>query len=216
MVILTKDLWFPGVNFANSDGLLAIGGDLSVDRLLLAYRSGIFPWFNDGDPICWWSPSQRMVFDLNSNEPIHITKSLKQSKRNRNYEIRENTNFRQVLMACATVYRDGQLGTWITDAMINAYCELHKLGHAHSVEVYLDTILVGGLYGIDLKDKGVFCGESMFSKATDASKIALWFLVEKLQAQDYKLIDAQLYNDHLDALGAVEMPRKDFINILNS
>lgn len=214
MIQLNDSLKFPHVSLAQPYGLLAIGGDLSVQRLMLAYNSGIFPWYNDGDPICWWSPDPRMVFNLNSEQPMKISKSLRQSKRNKGYEIRENTCFATVMNHCGTVSRNGELGTWINSDMLEAYVKLHELGHAKSIEVFLDNKLVGGLYGIDLPHKKVFCGESMFALATDASKIALWYLIKKLQAQHYHMIDAQIYNDHLNSLGAVEIKREDFMEII--
>lgn len=214
MIQLNDSLKFPHVSLAQPYGLLAIGGDLSVQRLMLAYNSGIFPWYNDGDPICWWSPDPRMVFNLNSEQPMKISKSLRQSKRNKGYEIRENTCFATVMNHCGTVSRNGELGTWINSDMLEAYVKLHELGHAKSIEVFLDNKLVGGLYGIDLPHKKVFCGESMFALATDASKIALWYLIKKLQAQHYHIIDAQIYNDHLNSLGAVEIKREDFMEII--
>ncbi|WP_338350213.1 leucyl/phenylalanyl-tRNA--protein transferase [Nonlabens tegetincola] len=215
MYILQNELYFPPVNQAPDHGLLAVGGDLKVDRLLLAYNNGIFPWYNDGEPICWWSPDPRMIFDLQSERPMRITKSLKQSRKNKGYFIKENTCFEKVMKACAQVSRPDQEGTWIMDEMIEAYSRLHQLGHAVSVEVFKNGELIGGLYGIDLPEKKVFCGESMFALQPDASKIALWHLVEKLQLKEYKIIDAQIYNDHLASLGAVEIPRESFIELLN-
>ena len=214
MKILGQEIEFPHPSTADSHGLLAIGGDLSTDRLLLAYRSGIFPWYSDGDPVCWWSPDPRMVFDLHAHQPMKISKSLRQSQRNRGYEVRENTNFQAVMRACMNAKRGSHDGTWINDEMIDAYTNLHRIGIAKSIEVFHENELIGGLYGIDLKDKGIFCGESMFSHKTDASKIALWHLVEKLKQNDYNLIDAQLYNDHLSSLGAVEIDREVFLSYL--
>lgn len=206
---------FPDPRKAADHGLLAAGADLSLERLMDAYNKGIFPWYDDGDPICWWSPDPRMVFDLRSEVPMKISKSLRQSRRNKGYEIRENTCFETVIQQCSKVKRKGEHGTWINDDMISAYVNLHKLGVAKSLEVFSGEDLVGGLYGVDLPQKGIFCGESMFSTATDASKIALWYLVEKLQSEDYKLIDAQVYNDHLASLGAVEMDREVFLSQLS-
>jgi leucyl/phenylalanyl-tRNA--protein transferase len=214
MNLLTPELTFPNPHAADFHGLLAIGGDLSVERLLLAYHSGIFPWYNDGDPICWWSPDPRMVFDLKSDTPMKVSKSLRQSRRNRGYDIRENTCFEAVMRNCMDAPRQDQLGTWINEDLIAAYVKMHDLGHARSIEVFKDEELVGGLYGIDLPKYGVFCGESMFSKITDASKLALWFLVEKLQKLNYRCIDAQMYNDHLASLGAVEIDRAVFLSYL--
>jgi leucyl/phenylalanyl-tRNA--protein transferase len=214
LYLLDNSLIFPDPSTAPDHGLAAIGGDLSLERLLLAYNSGFFPWYNDGEPICWWSPDPRMVFDLKAAQPMRITKSMRQSKRNRGYEMRENTCFTTVMKHCGNIPRNDQDGTWINDDMREAYARLHESGHAKSIEVFKDNELIGGLYGIDLKEKGVFCGESMFSLATDASKIAFMYLVEKLQDLNYKLIDAQVYNDHLDSLGAVEMDREVFLSYL--
>jgi len=215
LYLLNESLVFPDPSSASEHGLAAIGGDLSQERLLLAYNSGFFPWYNDGEPICWWSPDPRMIFNLKSTSPMRITKSMRQSQRNRGYEVRENTCFTTVMKHCGNLPRNDQDGTWINKEMLEAYAQLHESGHAKSMEVFKDNELVGGLYGIDLKDKGIFCGESMFSLATDASKIALMYLVEKLQALDYQLIDAQVYNDHLDRLGAVEIDREVFLSYLS-
>ncbi len=215
MQILDHRLVFPHPSAAPDHGLLAVGGDLSVERLLLAYRSGIFPWYSDGEPICWWSPDPRMVFDLSLEQPMRVSKSLKQSMRNRGYEVRENTCFTDVMNHCANVKRLHEDGTWINDDFITAYSQLHELGHAKSIEVFKDEELVGGLYGIDLPEKGVFCGESMFALTTDASKTALFYLVNDLKKKGYKLIDAQIHNDHLDSLGAVEIDREVFLSYLS-
>lgn len=214
MQILDHRLIFPHPSTAPDHGMLAIGGDLSVERLLLAYRSGIFPWYSDGDPICWWSPDPRMVFNLSQEYPMRVTKSLRQSVRNRGYIVKENTCFTQVMNHCAQVKRLHEDGTWINNDFINAYTKLHEQGHAASIEVFKDDILVGGLYGIDIPEKGIFCGESMFALATDASKIALLHLVDTLKLKDYKFIDAQLYNEHLHSLGAVEIDRDLFLSYL--
>jgi len=216
MHLLDDRLLFPDPITAPDHGLLAIGGDLSVDRLLLAYRSGIFPWYNDGEPICWWSPDPRMVFDLRTDQPLKITKSMRQSQRNKGYEIRENTCFIEVMNNCALSPRTDQDGTWINDEMLEAYSRLHELGHVKSVEVFKNDELVGGLYGMDLPERKIFCGESMFSIATDASKIALMYLVDQLKAKGYLLIDGQVYNDHLASLGAVEMDREVFLSMLDA
>lgn len=216
MQILTKELEFPDPSAANAHGLLAIGGDLSVERLLLAYRSGIFPWYSDSDPICWWSPDPRMVFDLSVENPMKISKSLRQSRRNRGYTVKENTCFEKVMRACMNVPRNDQGGTWINEDMVTAYTLLHQHGFATSIEVFNNDDLIGGLYGINLEKKGVFCGESMFSIQTDASKIALWYLMDKLQKLDYQFIDAQLYNDHLSSLGAIEIERQVFLSRFQS
>jgi len=149
--LLNESLTFPDPSTAPDHGLAAIGGDLSQERLLLAYRSGFFPWYNDGEPICWWSPDPRMIFDLKSASPMRVTKSMRQSKRNRGYEIRENTCFTSVMKHCGNVPRNDQDGTWINDEMLEAYAQLHESGHTKSIEVFKDEELVGGLYGMDLK-----------------------------------------------------------------
>jgi len=214
MYLLNQQLIFPNPNAAASHGLLAIGGDLSVERLLLGYNSGIFPWYNDGEPICWWSPDPRMVFDLRSDSPMKVSKSLRQSRRNRGYEVRENTCFETVMRNCMDIPRSGESGTWINEELIAAYVKLHKMGHVKSVEVFKGEQLVGGLYGVDLPQYGVFCGESMFSINTDASKIALLYWTGKLKEKGYSLMDAQLYNDHLASLGAIEMDREVLLSFL--
>lgn len=213
MHYLTDSIAFPPVHESEQDGLLAMGGDLSVKRLLLAYRSGIFPWFEEGQPILWWSPELRMVL---KPAEIKISKSFRKTIRTHPYEIRYNTAFADVMNFCATMPRKGQLGTWITEDMQMAYQRMHALGHAHSVEVWQDDELVGGLYGIDLPEKRIFCGESMFSRVTDASKIAFYHLAKSLEAKHYQLIDCQMYTSHLESLGGYEMPREDFLRYLYS
>ncbi len=209
MHFLTDKIWFPSVNEATSDGVLAIGGDLSPERLELAYRSGIFPWFSAGDPIIWYSPDPRMVL---FPDQLKITKSMRKVIRNEEFTITFNTAFSAVISNCKTIDRKDQPGTWITQDMQEAYIKLHTLGLAKSVEVWQDKELVGGLYGVDLGT--VFCGESMFSKVSNASKLAFIFLVEKLKMQHYKLVDCQVYNDHLASLGAIEISRKEFLAYL--
>ena len=209
MFLLSKELVFPSVHLANKDGLLAVGGDLSVERLLLAYKSGIFPWFNQGEPIIWYSPNPRMVL---FPKDLKISKSMKQVIHKNEFEVTFNENFEEVISNCKTIEREGQGGTWITNEMQEAYLKLHKKGIAKSVEVCLNNELVGGLYGIDLGT--VFCGESMFSKVSNASKIAFIYLVQKLEKEKYKLIDCQVYNDHLASLGAVEISRDEFLSYL--
>lgn len=211
MIYLSNELWFPENNEASQDGLLAVGGDLSVERLLLAYRSGIFPWFSDGDPILWWSPNPRMVL---FPEKLKVSKSLRRIIKQNKFEITYNKAFAEVIEHCAMMKREGQAGTWITDDMLTAYQRLHDLGHAHSVEVWENGQLAGGLYGIDLPNHKVFCGESMFSKVSNASKVALFHLVERLTSKGYKVIDCQVYNPHLESLGAEEIDREDFLNYL--
>ena len=211
MYFLTKELFFPPVSEADEDGILAIGGDLSPDRLLLAYRNGIFPWFEDVDPIIWWSPNPRMVLFF---DDLVISKSMRNILNRNVFKVTFNQNFREVISNCKKIKRDGQNGTWITNEMVDAYVKLHENGVAKSVEVWRDGELVGGLYGIDLGH--VFCGESMFSKVSNASKVAFVALANYLKINNYKLLDCQVYNDHLATLGCVEIDRKDFINILKN
>ena len=208
---LDRSLRFPDPTEARADGLLAVGGDLSPQRLILAYRSGIFPWFSDGDPPLWWCPDPRMVL---FPAEFKRSKSLRKSIRTGGFSITQNSQFEAVIRACAEAPRPDQLGTWITEEMVQAYVELHRMGHAHSVEVWYHDELVGGLYGIDLPEFKVFCGESMFSKRTDASKVGFSFLVASLLEQNYKLIDCQMYTDHLASLGAREIARQDFLGYL--
>lgn len=211
MYFLTKDLFFPPVQEASPEGILAYGGDLSPERLLLAYQNGIFPWFEGHQPILWWSPNPRMVLYL---DELIISKSMRNVLNRKTFEISFNQNFREVISSCQKIKRDGQYGTWITNDMIEAYCKLHKLGIAKSVEVWQDGILVGGLYGIDLGH--VFCGESMFSKVSNASKTAFISLVAQLKREGYRLLDCQVYNDHLASLGCREIEREVFMGILKS
>lgn len=207
MIYLSNDLWFPPIHKASSEGLLAYGGDLSVERVLLAYRSGIFPWYSDGEPLLWWSPNPRMVL---FPEKFKVSKSLRKSIRNPNFKVTFNQAFPEVIDNCARIKREGQLDTWITDEMTRTYIQLHNLKHAVSVEVWQDDKLVGGLYGIDLPEYQVFCGESMFSNVSDASKVGFYHLVEKLKSQNYQLIDCQMYTPHLESLGAEEIERNAF------
>lgn len=212
MHFLTDKLWFPNPEDATADGLLAIGGDLSMERLLLAYNSGIFPWFEDDQPILWWSPNPRMVL---FPEKFKVSKSLRKSLKSKKFKITFNQNFADVIKYCANATRKGQTGTWITKEMQKAYIALHKAGHAVSIEVWENDKLVGGLYGIDLPRKKVFCGESMFSLVNDASKVAFYHLSEYLKTKDYKFIDCQIYNEHLESLGAEEIDRSIFLAFLS-
>lgn len=208
---LTNDLYFPPVEQSTHEGIVAYGGDLSVPRLKLAYRSGIFPWFEEGGPILWWSPPERMVVFPGTFSP---SKSMRQVIRKSVFKITFNQDFRGVISGCKKIDRPGQDGTWLTDEMLEAYCTLHDLGMAKSVEAWQDGELVGGLYGVDMGH--VFCGESMFSKVPNASKAAFAFLVEKLKKENYRLLDCQVYNEHLESLGAQEIPRAEFLEILHS
>jgi leucyl/phenylalanyl-tRNA--protein transferase len=203
---LHAEFVFPDPAQAEEDGLLAIGGGLEPERLLLAYRNGIFPWYEEGLPILWHSPDPRCILYPSK---LRLTKSFRQAIRNGGFELRFDSMFRDVIELCAAVPREGQRGTWITEEMIEAYCKLHELGYAHSVEAFKNDKLVGGLYGIALKS--VFCGESMFSLESNASKICLAALCGSFQ---WSFIDCQVYNEHLGRLGAEEIPRSDFLESL--
>lgn len=207
--IQTNELSFPHPRYADEDGVLAVGGDLSIDRLLLAYANGIFPWFNSGEPIIWWSPDPRMVL---YPDDLKISKSMKPVLKQHLFEIRYDTAFEQVMRHCAAVPRIGQSGTWITDDMLTAYAALHQAGYAHSVEAWQNGELVGGLYGVSLGR--CFFGESMFTKVSNASKAAFIHLVQKLKEKGFELIDCQVHTSHLQSLGAREIPRADFLAIL--
>jgi leucyl/phenylalanyl-tRNA--protein transferase len=213
MLTLTKldqQLIFPPTDIAliEPNGLLAFGGDLSAERLLLAYSSGVFPWFSQNEPIMWWSPDPRGILPLDN---FKCSKSLKKFARNCDYKVTINSAFDQVIDICAAIPRNDS-GTWITNDMINAYKNLHRLSHAHSVEVWSEDILVGGLYGIIVGK--VFCGESMFHKATNASKLAMMSLVELLKSQGAEFIDCQMQNAHLASLGCIEVSRAKFLTRL--
>ena len=206
---LTEKLIFPPAELAENNGLLAIGGDLSPERLLLAYRSGIFPWYSEGDPLLWWSPSPRLViFPAEFKVPKRLSRLMRQEK----YSVTMDIVFRQMITACADTDERHEKGTWITDEMIEAYCQLHDMGYAHSVEYWLDDELAGGLYGISLG--GIFFGESMFSTQPNSSKIALVHLLKKMQEWDFDLIDCQMKTEHLMQFGAREIPGTDFREIL--
>lgn len=209
ITFLSERLTFPNVEEANEEGLLAVGGDLSPQRLLLAYQNGIFPWFNEDSLILWWSPDPRMVLFPGK---IKISKSMRKVLREEKFELTVNTCFQDVIENCSTVKRDNQEGTWITTEMREAYEKLHEHGIAKSYEVWLNDRLVGGLYGLDLGT--IFCGESMFSLVPNASKFAFIKLAEELEAKNYRLIDCQMHTDHLASLGAEEIPRKEFTKLL--
>lgn len=211
---------FPSVNQATPEGLLAIGGDLSPERLLVAYSHGIFPWYNEGEPILWWSLDPRMIMKPTD---LKITKSLWKTIESNKFSCSFDADFESVIRSCATVRRnnsdevdedDGEPDTWINEDMIHAYCTLHELGFAHSVETYLGNELVGGLYGVSIGK--IFCGESMFHTKTDASKVALYYLCEFLKRNGFELIDAQQETGHLKRLGANPIPRKDFVRTLKN
>lgn len=206
---LTDELVFPPPDLAAEEGLLAVGGDLARDRLLLAYRGGIFPWYSEGDPILWWSPDPRMV--LFPSE-FRCPRSLRRLGRTGRFRITADRAFDRVIEACATMPREGQDGTWITRAMASAYSDLHAAGYAHSVECWENGRLVGGLYGVSLG--ACFFGESMFSKVSNTSKLALWALVEQLERWNFSIIDCQIYTDHIAGLGARSIPREEFGRLL--
>ncbi|MBI2425314.1 MAG: leucyl/phenylalanyl-tRNA--protein transferase [Candidatus Hydrogenedentes bacterium] len=207
---LTKELIFPPPALAE-DGLLAVGGDLSVDRLILAYSQGIFPWYSQGEPIMWWSPDPRMVL---FPESFRCTQRLARTIRQGVFEVTFDQAFPEVIRACSTAPRPGQDGTWITRAMVEAYCALHAAGYAHSIECWREGALVGGLYGVSLG--ACFFGESMFSRESNASKVAFARLVECAKGWNFDFIDCQVANKHLRSLGAREIPRKQFLTRLQA
>jgi leucyl/phenylalanyl-tRNA--protein transferase len=207
---LSDEAIFPRPEEAEESGLLAVGGDLRPERLLLAYSMGIFPWYSQGQPILWFSPDPRMVL---LPEDLHISKSLSKQLRAERYEVRLDTAFDRVVRACAEVPRPDQEGTWITLEMEQAYISLHELGFAHSVEAWEGETLVGGLYGVSLGN--CFFGESMFSLRADASKVAFVTLVRQLAEWGIELIDCQVRTDHLARFGAEEWPRARFLRVLH-
>lgn len=211
ITILGPEPWFPPVDQADEDGLLAIGGDLSPQRLLLAYRSGIFPWFNTDGAIMWWAPDPRMVLEPKA---LKVSKSMSKVLASGPFTLTKDTCFDQVVSHCAGVPRTGQSGTWITPHMKRAYAQLHEMGWAASYEVWQEGQLVGGLYGVDLGH--VFCGESMFSLVSNASKFAFIHMVREKEQQGYTLIDCQLHTNHLESLGAGEIPRSHFMKVLRA
>lgn len=209
--ILTSDHTFPPVESADEHGLLAIGGDLSVARLEEAYKRGIFPWYDASQPVLWWSPDPRMVLYPDN---LKISKSMTQVLKKELFRVSFNQEFHQVIMECSRIRRPGQDTTWITPGMQTAYLELHRAGLAYSVEVWQNQELVGGLYGIYLKEKQVFCGESMFSKVSNASKFGFIRWIDRLKEEKVKLVDCQVYTPHLESLGGEEISRKDFMKYL--
>ena len=202
---------FPPPDYADASGLLAVGGDLSSERLLEAYRLGIFPWYSDDQPILWWSPDPRLVLKL---DDFKVSRSLRKTLKKDVFKVTLDRAFEEVIRGCASAPREGQRGTWITKEMQHAYIELHGLGFAHSVETWWGEELVGGLYGVSLGK--AFFGESMFHRRTDASKVALAVLVETLQSWGFHFIDAQMTTEHLLRFGAAEMPRRVFLKRLQS
>lgn len=201
---------FPNPLYADESGLLAFGGDLNPNRIIVAYANGIFPWYNEDDPILWWSPDPRYVIEL---DEFKVSKSLQKTVNKNLFEIKFDTNFRQVMIECQNM-RKANEGTWIHDDVIEAYCEIHNMGFAHSFEAYFEGELIGGGYGVNIGN--IFCGESMFTKKTDASKVALYHLVQRLKEKDFKLIDCQVPTSHLKSLGAKPIKREEFIKLVKS
>lgn len=202
---------FPNPLYATDEGLLAYGGDLHPNRIMKAYMSGIFPWYNKQDPILWWSPNPRFVLFL---DDFKVSKSLRKRIESQIYEVKFNHNFRQTMIECSKIPRAGQNGTWIHDDIIEAYTMLHQMGYAHSFESYYDGKLVGGGYGLSIGN--MFCGESMFALKTDASKVALYHLSQRLQEKGFKLIDCQIPTPHLKSLGAQEITREYFLDLVSN
>ena len=205
---LDDRLLFPNPSLAEEDGLLAIGGDLSIERLMLAYQNSIFPWYNDSTPILWYSPHERFVL---FPDELKISKSMRRILLLGQFTVTFDRSFEDVIEACSIVKREGQDGTWITSEMKAAYIKLYNRGHAHSVEVLKEGELAGGLYGVAIGK--VFCGESMFSKVSNASKMAL---IALCQSEDYQLIDCQVYTKHLESMGARMISREEYMNILRN
>jgi leucyl/phenylalanyl-tRNA---protein transferase len=206
---LTEDLVFPRPELARADGLLAVGGDLSSERILLAYSLGIFPWYSECSPILWWSPDPRLVL---FPDELKVSRSLRQAIKKGTFEITIDSAFEEVIRNCSGICREGQQGTWITEEMIEAYIRLYHAGYAHSVETRHNGELVGGLYGIAMGR--AFFGESMFAKMSNASKIALVELIEHLNPLGFEFVDCQITTEHLKSLGARELPRSEFLRIL--
>lgn len=207
---LSNELVFPDPKLSEDDGLLAIGGDLSVERLILAYTYGIFPWFNPGEPVLWWSPKERPLFFPGK---FKLSKSLKSSIRNKGYEVRFDTCFEDVLDACASTPRKEGNATWLSEEMKASYRQLHRLGYAHSVETFMNDELVGGLYGVSLGK--AFFGESMFVRKPDASKIALFTLLENMKDWGFAFVDGQIPTEHMSSIGSEIIQQKDFLEHLD-
>lgn len=210
MILLNEELIFPPVEMANKDGILAIGGNLNPERLLLAYRSGIFPWYNEDEPIVWWSPDPRFVL---FPEKLKVSKSMQTVLNNGKFRFTINRAFTTVIQNCKTAPRKDQEGTWISTGIQNAYTQLHQLGHAHSAEAWLNGELVGGLYGVRIGN--IFFGESMFSKVSNASKFAFIKYIQQLRKENVMLIDCQVYTPHLESMGAGMIDRKKFIELIS-
>lgn len=211
MVLLDRSITFPPVESADADGLLAMGGDLSTERLLEAYRNGIFPWYNEGEPLCWWCPDPRFIL---FPEKLKVSKSMRRVLTHGHFEFKMNTAFAEVISNCKTSARTGQDGTWITPEVEQAYIRLHGLGYAHSAEAWSNGELVGGLYGIRLGN--IFFGESMFSHESNSSKFAFINYVQYLKTENVRLIDCQVYTEHLESLGAEMISREEFLSYLRA
>ena len=209
--LLSDELVFPPPEGASREGVVAVGGDFRPERLLLAYAQGIFPWPTEGMPLLWFSPNPRFVLDPRA---AHVSRSLKKAIKRGGFEVRVDTAFEDVIDACSSAPREGQRGTWITPELREGYLSLHRLGYAHSIECWIDGALAGGLYGVSLGR--MFFGESMFARAPDASKIAFATLLGNLARWDFALVDCQVYTEHLDRFGAVEIPRRDFLKTLRA
>lgn len=208
MIWLSENIEFPPYEFTTEDGIIALGGDLSENRLIFAYKNGIFPWFSEGEPIVWYCPFERMVL---FPDEIRVSKSMRKIINKNQFTITENKAFKEVIYNCKNIDRSDGLGTWITDDMEQAYINIHNLGVAKSIEVWSGNEMVGGLYGLEINN--IFCGESMFSKISNASKLAFIHLAKN---KKYKLIDCQIYNEHLASLGAREIKREYFLDILKA
>ena len=206
---LGDDYKFPSPQSATNEGVVAVGGDLNPLRILEAYKNGIFPWFNDDDNLMWWSPDPRMIL---YPEKIKISKSFKSFLKKKEYRVSFNENFEDVIESCSNIKRVNQKGTWITNGLKQSFIELHLMGYAHSVEVWQNGVIVGGLYGLDLGN--IFCGESMFSIKSNASKVGLYFLCQELKQNNYRFIDCQVPSQHLRSLGAEEISRDNFLKKL--
>lgn len=209
--LLDDDLWFPPPEEALEDGLLAVGGDLRPERLLLAYQNGIFPWYSEGDPILWWSPDPRFVL---FPERLHVSHSMRPLLKKTVFEFRRNSSFEQVMRACATVSRGDENGTWIDESIIEAYTALHNLGYAQSAEAWEAGEMVGGLYGVRIGN--LFFGESMFSRRSNASKFAFIRLVQALKEEGVTMIDCQMHTPHLERFGAEYISRSRFLELLHA
>lgn len=203
-------LSFPNPSFASDVGLIAYGGDLSVNRILYAYHRGIFPWYNEDDPILWWSPNPRLILEI---DEFKVSKSLQKTIKKEIFEIRFDTNFKEVMRECSTINRGHNDGTWIHKELIDAYCKLHERGDAHSFEAYYNNELVGGGYGITVGN--IFCGESMFAKKNDASKVAFCYLIQRLKENGFSVVDCKIPSAHLVSLGAKEISRDRFLKLVS-